>query len=61
MTQGKSSEELIEWLYLYALSRPPTAGERTVLSQIVGDGRDPVAVEDMLWPVFMHPEFQIIR
>jgi hypothetical protein len=61
VTQGKSSGELIEWLYLYALSRPPTAGERTVLAEIVGDGRDPVAVEDMLWPVFMLPEFQIIR
>ena len=61
VTQNKSSEELIEWLYLYALSRPPTAGERTVLSEALGDGRDPIAVEDMLWPVFMHPEFQIIR
>jgi len=59
--QGKSSEELIEWLYRFALSREPTAGERTVLMEVAGDGRDPVAVEDLLWMVFMQPEFQIIR
>jgi hypothetical protein len=61
VSQGKSSEELIDWLYLYALSREPTAGERTVLSEVVGDGRNPIALEDLLWMVFMQPEFQIVR
>ncbi len=59
--QNKTSEELIDWLYLYALSREPTADERAVLAEIAGDGRDPVAVEDLLWSVFMLPEFQIVR
>jgi hypothetical protein len=59
--QGKSSDELIDWLYLYALSRAPTADERAVLIDIAGDGRDPVAVEDLLWSVIMLPEFQIVR
>jgi hypothetical protein len=59
--QKKSSGELIDWLYQFALSREPTEGERTVLAEIAGDGRNPVAVEDLLWTVFMQPEFQIIR
>jgi hypothetical protein len=61
VSENRSSEDLIAWLYRYALSRAPTAEERTVLSEIAGDGRDPVAVEDLLWTVFMLPEFQIIR
>ena len=61
VSQGRSSEELVEWLYRYALSREPIAGERTVLLEVAGDGRDPGALEDLLWMVFMQPEFQIIR
>ena len=59
--QGKSSEELIDWLYRYALSREATMAERTVLSEVAGDGLNPVAVEDLLWMVFMQPEFQFVR
>jgi hypothetical protein len=61
VSQGKSGDELIKWLYRYALSREPTAGELAILLDVVGDGRDPVAVEDLLWMVFMQPEFQIVR
>ena len=61
VSQGKSPEQLMQWLYAYALSREPTPGEAVVLKQIVGNGRDAVAVEDLLWTVFMQPEFQIIR
>ena len=59
--QGKTGNELIVWLNRFALSREPTSGEREVLLSVVGDGRDPVVVEDLLWLVFMQPEFQIIR
>jgi hypothetical protein len=59
--QGKSSGELIDWLYLYALSREPTVRERAVLTEVVGDGKAPIAIEDLLWMVFMQPEFQIVR
>jgi hypothetical protein len=59
--EGKSGGELAGWLYRYALSRDPAAGELAVLAQIAGDGRNPVAVEDLLWMVFMQPEFQITR
>ncbi len=59
--QGRTSEELIEWLYDFALSRKPTESERTVLAEVAGDGRNPIAVEDLLWTIFMLPEFQIVR
>jgi len=61
VNQGKSSQELIEWLYQYAFSRNPTENELTVLAEVADDGRNPVAVEDLLWIVFMQPEFQIVR
>lgn len=61
VNQGKSSDELAKWLYRFALSREPTIKEQAVLSQIAGDGRNAVAIEDLLWSVFMLPEFQMIR
>ena len=61
VSQGKPSKSLTDWLYRYALSREPTAGEQIVLSNVAGDSRNPLAVEDLLWMVFMLPEFQIIR
>ena len=49
------------WLYRHALSRPPTAGELNVLKDVLGTRPDPAVVEDLLWLVFMQPEFQMIR
>ena len=59
--KDKTGEELTSFLFRYALSREPTTGERTVLAKVAGEGRDPIAVEDLLWMVFMQPEFQMIR
>jgi hypothetical protein len=61
VAERKSSGELIDWLYLYAVSREPTEEERSVLTEVVGDGKTPIAIEDLLWMVFMQPEFQIVR
>lgn len=61
VSKGMTSEELIIQLFRYALSREPSTEERTVLVKVAGDGRDPIAVEDLLWIVFMKPEFQMIR
>ena len=55
------NRELVNWLFRFALSRSPTAGELSVLSDLLGDAPDPQAVEDVLWTVLMLPEFQIIR
>tara|TARA_R110002095_G_scaffold200403_1_gene180626 strand:+ start:5052 stop:7445 length:2394 start_codon:yes stop_codon:yes gene_type:complete len=60
-SKGWTGEELAALLYRYALSREPASGELNVLLKIAGDGRDPVAIEDLLWIVFMQPEFQMIR
>lgn len=49
------------WIFEYALSRSPTAVETEVLNDVLGDNPDSVAIEDLLWLVFMQPEFQIIR
>ena len=61
MAQNKPGGELIEWLHLYAFSREPTTGERAVLGEIIDDPGNPVAIEDLLWLIFMQPEFQMIR
>tara|TARA_R110002096_G_scaffold54517_22_gene140690 strand:+ start:3780 stop:5669 length:1890 start_codon:yes stop_codon:yes gene_type:complete len=49
----------VDWLYQYALARLPTADERAVINEVAT--QDLVALEDVLWLVFMQPEFQIIR
>ena len=61
LAQYDSNDELIEWLYRHALSRAPTEKERVILAEMLGEERPPEAVEDVLWTVFMLPEFQIVR
>lgn len=53
--------ELIETIYLRALNRPPTAGEKNGLVKQLGEKPSPQAIEDLLWMVVMLPEFQFIR
>ena len=38
-----------------------SSGERTVLQSVLTDSPEPSQVEDLLWLVFMQPDFQIIR
>jgi len=56
-----SGQQLVNWLFRFGLSREPSAGERALLADVVGEGQDPIVVEDLLWLVFMQPEFQMIR
>ena len=58
---GGSPEVLVEWLYSAALARQPTTSERTIAREILGSPPTPQGVEDLLWAVFMLPEFQLIR
>ena len=58
---GRSEGELGTWVYRYALSRPPATAEKELLAEVAGDRAGPVGIEDLLWLVFMQPEFQIIR
>jgi hypothetical protein len=59
----EKKETLVTWVFRHALCRIPTTTELSVLNEVVGDQPepDPVALEDLLWLVFMQPEFQIIR
>lgn len=61
--QKRSLDELGAWLFRFALSREPTDGEREVISEILraGDADPQRTAEDLMWLVFMQPEFQIIR
>jgi hypothetical protein len=56
-----TEKELIETLYLDALSRPPTSLEKQVAGEIIGAKMTRERVADFLWTVLMLPEFQFIN
>ncbi len=58
---GTNPEALVESIYLRALGRLPTAGEKAGLVATLGPKPDSRTVEDLLWLVLMLPEFQFIR
>ena len=51
---------LIEDLYLKALARPPTSKEKNAALELLGGEPTEDALQDVLWAVFMLPEFQLI-
>jgi hypothetical protein len=57
----KEPAELIERIYVRALCRKPTAGEVKIAGEIRGTKVTDEGVADLLWAVFMLPEFQLIR
>ena len=57
---AEMGDALVPWLYQYALARDPSPGEKAILAEFANDD-NPVATEDLLWSIFMLPEFQIIR
>lgn len=59
--QHSSNDQLINWLYEYALSRKPTTVERKTALAILKESPGNQGVEDLLWVTFMLPEFQLIR
>lgn len=58
---GSRPEELSRWIFQFALSRNPTANEAAAAREVLGDKPAPEHVEDLLWAVFMLPEFQLVR
>ncbi len=60
-TSKATSEERIEGLYLRALCRKPTADELAAARDILGPTATTETMADLLWAVFMLPEFQLIR
>jgi hypothetical protein len=56
-----SPDDLIEWLYTFALSRPPTKPEAALAREMLGATLKPEPVADLLWAVCLLPEFQLVR
>ncbi len=56
-----SPDALVRWLYLSALSRPPSAAELSVAVGLLGPDLSEQGIADLLWAVCMLPEFQTIR
>jgi len=54
-------EQIIERLYIAALSRRPTPAELATARDIVGTPVTGDGLADLLWAVLMLPEFQLIR
>ena len=52
---------LVDEVFMRALGRRPTAGEKTGLLAELGPQPTPQAVEDLLWMVLLLPEFQFVR
>ena len=56
-----ASRELIDRIYMHALSRHPRSEEIETIDQWVGPTLEVTELEDILWSVVMLPEFQYVR
>jgi hypothetical protein len=57
----ESPDAFTNWLYSYAVSRPPSQSEIEGARELLGPALNAQGIEDLLWAVCMLPEFQIIR
>ena len=55
-----ANRELVTRLYAKALSRKPTSSELKLADELLGKKVEKETVEDLLWSLAMHPEFQLI-
>lgn len=56
-----SPEALLDHVFRFALSRDPTEDERRNALEFLGDSPSVERVEDVLWSVFMLPEYFLVR
>jgi len=54
-------QELVQHLFRFALSRDPTEDESQAIAEFVGESPTAEEIEDLLWSVFMMPEFMLVR
>jgi hypothetical protein len=59
--RGINSEDLSVLVYRRALCRRPTAEEQAISRSILGTPMTAEGLADLLWTVYMLPEFQLIR
>ncbi|MFP6737400.1 MAG: DUF1553 domain-containing protein [Planctomycetota bacterium] len=57
--EHKSSARLIKAVYNRGLSREPSEAELDTLKALVGTPASAQGIEDLLWTILMHPEFQL--
>jgi len=60
LESGKTSPEIINALFASALGRLPSENEKKSAAEIVGSPATAQGIEDLLWMLSMHPEFQLI-
>ena len=58
---GASTDALVDSVFMRALGRHPTPGEKSGLVQAIGARPSGQSVEDLLWLVLLLPEFQFVR
>jgi hypothetical protein len=61
LSRSEKSDDIPVWLYRHALGRTPTEEEKQTLLAVSQNSPNQQGVEDLLWMVFMQPDFQIIR
>ena len=52
---------LINHLTQFALSRPPSEDEKRILDDALSPAPTALEIEDVLWAIFMKPEFMLVR
>ncbi|MEC7922433.1 MAG: DUF1553 domain-containing protein, partial [Planctomycetota bacterium] len=56
----KSTAELISAVYNRGLSRSPSAAELGTFQALLGTPATEQGIQDLLWTILMHPEFQLV-
>ncbi|MDR3638707.1 MAG: DUF1553 domain-containing protein [Isosphaeraceae bacterium] len=59
--QRRDTDELVRNLFVAALGRAPSTEEGQAARELLGTRPSPQGMQDLLWTIFMLPEFQLIR
>ncbi|MBO0932789.1 PSD1 and planctomycete cytochrome C domain-containing protein [Fibrella aquatilis] len=59
-TRYPAADVLVKQLYKKALAREPTLKEQAVAERIIGAQPGTEGVQDLIWAISLHPEFQLI-
>ncbi len=58
--ESAGREQWVERVFLQLLSRRPTPQELVVALELLESAEGPAPVEDLLWVLLMHPDFQLV-
>jgi hypothetical protein len=61
VTHASNPSGMIDMLYWRSLSRAPTPEEKALAVEVLGTAPTSETIQDLLWTIFMLPEFQLIR